>query len=198
MAYDKFTVLISTAVPLPIENVDTDQIIPARFLKATTREGFGDNLFRDWRYNADNTPKQDFILNNPIYSGKILVGGTNFGSGSSREHAAWAIYDYGFRCVVSSFFADIFRGNCINVGILPVQVSPTFLQKILSSIEADPNAKFEINLPDQTITNITTSEKESFDINGYKKNNILNGFDDIDYLQAMKSDIAAFAEARDM
>jgi len=198
MAYDKFTVLISTAVPLPIENVDTDQIIPARFLKATTREGFGDNLFRDWRYNADNTPKQDFILNNPIYSGKILVGGTNFGSGSSREHAAWAIYDYGFRCVVSSFFADIFRGNCINVGILPVQVSPTFLQKILSSIEADPNAKFEINLPDQTITNITTSEKESFDINGYKKNNILHGFDDIDYLQAMKSDIAAFAEARDM
>jgi len=198
MAYDKFTVLTSTAVPLPIENVDTDQIIPARFLKATTREGFGDNLFRDWRYNADDTPKQDFILNNPIYSGKILVGGTNFGSGSSREHAAWAIYDYGFRCVVSSFFADIFRGNCINVGILPVQVSPRFLQKILSSIEADPNAKFEINLPDQTITNITTSEKESFDINGYKKNNILNGFDDIDYLQAMKSDIAAFAEARDM
>lgn len=198
MAYDKFTVLTSTAVPLPIENVDTDQIIPARFLKATTREGFGDNLFRDWRYNADNTPKQDFILNNPIYSGKILVGGTNFGSGSSREHAAWAIYDYGFRCVVSSFFADIFRGNCINVGILPVQVSPTFLQKILSSIEADPHAKFEINLPDQTITNITTGEKESFDINGYKKNNILNGFDDIDYLQAMKSEIAAFAEARDM
>ena len=198
MAYDKFTVLTSTAVPLPIENVDTDQIIPARFLKATTREGFGDNLFRDWRYNADNTPKQDFILNNPIYSGKILVGGTNFGSGSSREHAAWAIYDYGFRCVVSSFFADIFRGNCINVGILPVQVSPIFLQKILTSIEADPNAKFEINLPDQTITNITTSEKESFDINGYKKNNILNGFDDIDYLQAMKSDIAVFAEARDM
>ena len=198
MAYDKFTVLTSTAVPLPIENVDTDQIIPARFLKATTREGFGDNLFRDWRYNADNTPKQDFILNNPIYSGKILVGGTNFGSGSSREHAAWAIYDYGFRSVVSSFFADIFRGNCINVGILPVQVSPAFLQKILASIEADPNAQFEISLPDQTITNITTGEKELFDINGYKKNNLLNGFDDIDYLQAMKSDIAAFAEARNM
>ena len=198
MAYDKFTVLTSTAVPLPIENVDTDQIIPARFLKATTREGFGDNLFRDWRYNADNTPKQDFILNNSIYSGKILVGGTNFGSGSSREHAAWAIYDYGFRCVVSSFFADIFRGNCINVGILPVQVSPVFLQKILASIEADPNAQFAISLPDQTITNITTGEKELFDINGYKKNNLLNGFDDIDYLQAMKSDIAAFAEARNM
>lgn len=198
MAYDKFTVLTSTAVPLPIENVDTDQIIPARFLKATTREGFGDNLFRDWRYNPDNTPRQDFILNNPIYSGKILVGGTNFGSGSSREHAAWAIYDYGFRSVVSSFFADIFRGNCINVGILPVQVSPAFLQKILASIEADPNAQFEISLPNQTITNITTGEKELFDINGYKKNNLLNGFDDIDYLQAMKSDIAAFAEARNM
>ena len=197
MAYDKFTVLKSTAVPLPIENVDTDQIIPARFLKATKREGFGDNLFRDWRYNADETPKQDFILNNPIYSGKILVGGRNFGSGSSREHAAWAIYDYGFRCVVSSFFADIFRGNCINVGILPVQVSAEFLEKILTSIEADPKAEFEINLQEQTITNIATSEKESFDINGYKKNNLLNGFDDIDYLQAMKAEIAAFATAKE-
>ena len=152
MAYDKFTVLTSSAVPLPIENVDTDQIIPARFLKATKREGFGDNLFRDWRYNPDNTPKQDFVLNNPIYSGKILVGGKNFGSGSSREHAAWAIYDYGFRCVVSSFFADIFRGNCINVGILPVQVSAGFLDKILTSIEADPKAEFEISLQEQTIT----------------------------------------------
>ena len=197
MAYDKFTVLKSTAVPLPIENVDTDQIIPARFLKATKREGFGDNLFRDWRYNADETPKQDFVLNNPIYSGKILVGGRNFGSGSSREHAAWAIYDYGFRCVVSSFFADIFRGNCINVGILPVQVSAEFLEKILTSIETNPKAEFEINLQEQTITNIATGEKESFDINGYKKNNLLNGFDDIDYLQAMKVEIAAFASARD-
>ena len=197
MAYDKFTVLKSTAVPLPIENVDTDQIIPARFLKATKREGFGDNLFRDWRYNADETPKQDFVLNNPIYSGKILVGGRNFGSGSSREHAAWAIYDYGFRCVVSSFFADIFRGNCINVGILPVQVSAEFLEKILTSIEADPKAEFEINLQEQTITNIATGEKESFDINGYKKNNLLNGFDDIDYLQAMKAEIAAFATAKE-
>ena len=197
MAYDKFTVLKSTAVPLPIENVDTDQIIPARFLKATKREGFGDNLFRDWRYNADETPKQDFVLNNPIYSGKILVGGRNFGSGSSREHAAWAIYDYGFRCVVSSFFADIFRGNCINVGILPVQVSAEFLDKILTSIEADPKAEFEISLDQQTITNITTGEQESFDINGYKKNNLLNGFDDIDYLQAMKAEIAAFATAKE-
>ena len=196
MAYDKFTVLKSTAVPLPIENVDTDQIIPARFLKATTRNGFGDNLFRDWRYNSDDTPKQDFILNNPIYSGKILVGGTNFGSGSSREHAAWAIYDYGFRCVVSSFFADIFRGNCINVGILPVQVSPAFLEKMFTSIEANPNAAFEVNLEAQTITNSTTGEVELFDINGYKKNNLLNGFDDIDYLQAMDTEIKAFAAAR--
>ncbi len=196
MAYDKFTVLKSTAVPLPIENVDTDQIIPARFLKATTRNGFGDNLFRDWRYNGDDTPKQDFILNNPIYSGKILVGGTNFGSGSSREHAAWAIYDYGFRCVVSSFFADIFRGNCINVGILPVQVSPAFLEKMFTSIEASPNAGFEVNLEAQSITNITTGEVELFDINGYKKNNLLNGFDDIDYLQAMDTEIKAFAAAR--
>ena len=197
MAYDKFTVLKSTAVPLPIENVDTDQIIPARFLKATKREGFGDNLFRDWRYNADETPKQDFILNNPVYSGKILIGGRNFGSGSSREHAAWAIYDYGFRCVVSSFFADIFRGNCINVGILPVQISAEFLDKILTSIETDPKAEFEISLQEQTITIITSGEKESFDINGYKKNNLLNGFDDIDYLQAMKAEIAAFATAKD-
>jgi len=134
MAYDKFNILTSTAVPLPIENVDTDQIIPARFLKATERVGFGDNLFRDWRYNADNTPKKDFVLNNPIYSGKILVGGKNFGSGSSREHAAWAIYDYGFRCVVSSFFADIFRNNCLNIGVLPVQISAEFADTIFAAI----------------------------------------------------------------
>jgi len=195
MAYDKFNTLTSTAVPLPIENVDTDQIIPARFLKATTREGFGDNLFRDWRYNADGTPTADFILNNPVYSGKILVGGTNFGSGSSREHAAWAIYDYGFRCVVSSFFADIFKNNAINMGILPVQVSPAFLEEIFAAIEADPNTKFEVSLPEQTIIIQATGEKESFDINGYKKNNLLNGYDDIDYLQAMKSEIATFAAA---
>ena len=196
MAYDKFTVVKSTAVPLPIENIDTDQIIPARFLKATKREGFGDNLFRDWRYNNDNTPKQDFVLNNPIYSGKILVGGTNFGSGSSREHAAWAIYDYGFRAVVSSFFADIFKGNAINIGILPVQVTPAFLEKIFTAIEADPKAEIEINLPDQTITIVASGEFESFDINGYKKHNLLNGFDDIDYLQAMKGEILEFAEAK--
>ncbi len=194
MAYDKFTVLTSTAVPMPIENVDTDQIIPARFLKATKREGFGDNLFRDWRYNADDTPKQDFVLNNPIYSGKILVGGKNFGSGSSREHAAWAIYDYGFRCVVSSFFADIFKGNALNIGILPVTVSPEFLNKIFTAIETDPNAQIEVNLPNQTITILATGEHESFVINGYKKHNMLNGFDDIDYLQAMGNDIRKFAE----
>ena len=194
MAYDKFTVLTSTAVPMPIENVDTDQIIPARFLKATERKGFGDSLFRDWRYNYDETPKEDFVLNNPIYSGKILVGGKNFGSGSSREHAAWAIYDYGFRAVVSSFFADIFKNNSINVGILPVQVSEEFLIKIFQAIEADPKAQFEISLPDQKITILATGEHESFYINGYKKHNLTNGFDDIDYLQAMKEDILSFAE----
>lgn len=193
MAYDPFKILTSSAVPMPIENVDTDQIIPARFLKATERKGFGDNLFRDWRYNADNTPKQDFVLNNPIYSGKILVGGKNFGSGSSREHAAWAIYDYGFRCVVSSFFADIFKNNSLNIGILPVTVSPEFLDKIFKAIEADPNAQLEVNLEAQTITILATGEKESFDINGYKKHNLMNGYDDIDYLQAMKEEIGSFA-----
>jgi 3-isopropylmalate/(R)-2-methylmalate dehydratase small subunit len=193
MAYDKFTVLHSPAVPMPIENVDTDQIIPARFLKATERKGFGDNLFRDWRYNADNTPKQDFILNNPIYSGKILVGGKNFGSGSSREHAAWAIYDYGFRCVVSSFFADIFKNNALNVGILPVRVSPVFLDKIFTAIEQDPATELEVNLPEQTLTILASGEQERFEINSYKKHNLLNGFDDIDYLQAMKEEIRAFA-----
>jgi len=193
MAYDKFTVLTSSAVPMPIENVDTDQIIPARFLKATERKGFGDNLFRDWRYNADNTPKRDFVLNNPIYTGKILVGGRNFGSGSSREHAAWAIYDYGFRCVVSSFFADIFKNNSLNIGILPVQVSPEFLDKIFLAIEADPHAELEVNLPDQTITILATGERESFEINSYKKHNLMNGYDDIDYLQSMKEEIQAFA-----
>lgn len=193
MAYDKFTILKSTAVPLPIENVDTDQIIPARFLKATERKGFGDNLFRDWRYNSDDSPKQDFILNDPTYTGKILVGGKNFGSGSSREHAAWAIYDYGFRCVVSSFFADIFRNNSINVGILPVQVSPEFLDKIFKNVIGDPSTELEVNLNDQTITILKTGDKESFVINGYKKHNLLNGFDDIDYLQSMKEEIGGFA-----
>ena len=194
MAYDKFTVLRSTAVPMPIENVDTDQIIPARFLKATKREGFGDNLFRDWRYESDNTPKKDFILNNPVYSGKILIGGKNFGSGSSREHAAWAIYDYGFRCVVSSFFADIFKNNSLNIGLLPVQVSADFLDKIFKAIEGDPKAEFEVNLPQQKITILSTGESESFAINTYKKDNMINGYDDIDYLQAMKNEIKTFSE----
>jgi len=194
MAYDKFTVLKSRAVPLPIENVDTDQIIPARFLKATKREGFGDNLFRDWRYITDDSPKQDFVLNNPIYSGKILVGGKNFGSGSSREHAAWAIYDYGFRCVVSSFFADIFKNNSMNIGILPVTVSEGFLEKIFRAIEADPATELEVNLPEQKISLLSTGESESFDINGYKKHNLINGFDDIDFLQDMKGEIMDFAQ----
>ena len=196
MAYDKFTALTSTAVPLPIENVDTDQIIPARFLKATERKGFGDNLFRDWRYQPDDTPIQDFVLNNPIYGGKILVGGKNFGSGSSREHAAWAIYDYGFRCVISSFFADIFRNNCLNIGVLPVQVSPAFLTQIFQAIEADPKAEFLVDLPAQTVTIIPTGAVESFDINAYKKENLQNGYDDIDYLVSMQDEIKTFASQR--
>lgn len=196
MAYDKFNVLKSTAVPLPIENVDTDQIIPARFLKATERKGFGDNLFRDWRYNTDDTPKEDFVLNNPLYGGKILVGGKNFGSGSSREHAAWAVYDYGFRCVISSFFADIFRNNCLNIGVLPVQVSAGFLNQIFEAIEKDPKAEFVVDLPAQKVTILSTGASESFEINDYKKDNMLNGFDDIDYLVNMADEIQDFAEAR--
>ena len=180
-------------MPLPLENVDTDQIIPARFLKATKREAFGDNLFRDWRYNNDNSPKESFVLNNPIYTGKILIGGKNFGSGSSREHAAWAVYDYGFRCVVSSFFADIFRGNCLNIGVLPVQVSAEFSEKIFNAIYDDPKTEIEVSLPNQTITILSTGAQESFEINSYKKDNMLNGFDDIDYLQNIKGDIETFA-----
>jgi 3-isopropylmalate/(R)-2-methylmalate dehydratase small subunit len=196
MAYDSFKILTSSCVPLPLENVDTDQIIPARFLKATKREGFGDNLFRDWRYNGDETPKADFVLNNPTYSGKILVAGRNFGSGSSREHAAWAIYDYGFRCVISSFFADIFRGNSLNIGILPVTVSPEFLDKIFTAIENDPKAEVKVDLPSQKVTISATGESESFDINGYKKHNMTNGFDDIDYLQSLKAEIGEFEKTR--
>lgn len=194
MAYDKFNILKSSAVPLPIENIDTDQIIPARFLKATERVGFGDNLFRDWRYNQDNILKSDFPLNDNRYSGKILVGGKNFGSGSSREHAAWAVYDYGFRCVVSSFFADIFRNNCLNIGVLPVQVSAEFLQKIFDVIESDSEAQLIIDLPKQTITIDSTGAFENFEINSYKKVNMLNGFDDIDYLMNIKDQIGEFAK----
>ncbi len=196
MAYDKFTILKSTAYPLPIENVDTDQIIPARFLKATERKGFGDNLFRDWRYNSDGSPKTDFVLNNPKYSGKILLGGKNFGSGSSREHAAWAVYDFGFRCVISSFFADIFKNNCLNVGVLPVQVSETFAQEIFDAIEKYPDTEIEVDLENQKVTLLATNRSESFEINGYKRDNMLNGFDDIDYLQNMQSDIEKFSKSR--
>ena len=194
MAYDKFNTLKSSAVPLPIENIDTDQIIPARFLKATERVGFDDNLFRDWRYNQDNSPKTEFPLNDSRYSGKILVGGKNFGSGSSREHAAWAVYDYGFRCVVSSFFADIFRNNCLNVGVLPVQVSAAFLEEIYAAIEKDTKTQLIIDLSTQSITIEATVESESFEINSYKKDNMLNGFDDIDYLMNIKEQIGEFAK----
>ena len=196
MAYDKFTKLMSTAVPLPIENVDTDQIIPARFLKATERKGFGDNLFRDWRFNQDNTPRKDFVLNNETYAGKILVGGKNFGSGSSREHAAWAIYDYGFRCVISSFFADIFKNNCLNIGVLPVQVSEAFLAEIFKAIEANPEVQITVDLEAQTVSLEGSETVESFDINSYKKENMKNGFDDIDYLLNLGDDIATFATQR--
>jgi 3-isopropylmalate/(R)-2-methylmalate dehydratase small subunit len=197
MAYDKFEVLTSTAYPLPIENVDTDQIIPARFLKATERKGFGDNFFRDWRYEADGTPKADFPLNKEIYAGsKILVGGKNFGSGSSREHAAWSVYDFGLRCVISSFFADIFRNNCLNVGVLPVQVSGDFADKLFDAIMADPKTEIKVDLPNQTVTLVATGESEKFEINGYKKQNMLNGFDDIDYLKNIENEITAFAENR--
>ncbi len=189
---EKFITLETTVVPLPVENVDTDQIIPARFLKATTRDGFGENLFRDWRYDKNNQPIASFVLNNPTYSGKILVGGKNFGSGSSREHAAWAIFDYGFRAVVSSFFADIFKNNALNNGLLPVQVSPDFLAKIFAAVEKDPKTKIHVDLEKQEITLLSTGEKESFDINPYKKTCLLNGYDDIDYLLSIKNDIEAY------
>ena len=193
MAYDKFTSIKSTCIPLPIENVDTDQIIPARFLKAIERKGFGDNLFRDWKYNLDNTPKKDFVLNNSLYKGKILVGGKNFGSGSSREHAAWSIYDYGFRCVISSFFADIFSANCLNVGVLPVQVSENFLNIIFENIYKKPSIELCVDLINQSVSIPELNISESFTINDYKKNNMLHGYDDIDYLMSMKNSITYFA-----
>ena len=191
---EKFTLLQSTAVPLPNEDIDTDQIIPARFLKATTREGFGDNLFRDWRYHPDGNQKADFILNNPIYKGAILVAGRNFGCGSSREHAAWAIADYGFKAVVSSFFADIFKGNALNNGLLPVTVSDSFLNKIFEAIENDPNAGLEINLENQSISISNSSEVEYFEMDPYKKICLLNGYDDIDFLLSQKTIISTFEE----
>ena len=191
MAKEKFTALKSKAVPIPSDNIDTDQIIPARFLKATTREGFGENLFRDWRYNSDNTPKADFPLNNAKYGGQILVAGKNFGCGSSREHAAWAIYDYGFRVVISSFFADIFKNNALNNALLPVQVSDSFLKKIFSAIEKDPGALFTVNLEQQKII-LEDGTTESFDINPYKKTCLMNGYDDIDYLLSLRDEIKHF------
>ena len=196
MPIKKFVTIESPIVPLPIENVDTDQIIPARFLKATTREGFGENLFRDWRYDKDNNPKADFVLNGEKYSGEILVAGKNFGSGSSREHAAWAIYDYGFKAVVSSFFADIFKNNALNNGLLPVQVSEEFLEKIFSEAEKNPTLKVRINLDNQEITILSTEEKENFEINAYKKECLLNGYDDIDYLLSLKDKIVAYEKSR--
>ncbi len=197
MAIEKFDILTSTCVPLPAENVDTDQIIPARFLKATSREGFGENLFRDWRYDKEGNPKRDFVLNNPKYSGKILVAGKNFGSGSSREHAAWAIFDYGFRVVVSSFFADIFKNNAMNNGLLPVQVSENFLKKILDAIEKDVATQLEVNLEKQQVTLLATGESESFAISPYKKLCFLNGYDDIDFLLSKKDKIIAFEQQRE-
>ncbi|MCB9303796.1 MAG: 3-isopropylmalate dehydratase small subunit [Lewinellaceae bacterium] len=192
----KFNTLISSAVPLPIEEVDTDQIIPARFLKATTREGFGDNLFCDWRYLPDGSPRPEFILNNPLYSGQILVAGRNFGCGSSREHAAWALADFGFLVVVSSFFADIFRGNALNNGLLPVQVSADFLHAIFSAIETNPKAAFEVDLERQTFTIISTGQSEHFEIDPYKKMCMINGYDDIDFLLSLKEKITAFEQTR--
>ncbi|EDM35982.1 3-isopropylmalate dehydratase, small subunit [Pedobacter sp. BAL39] len=192
----KFEKLTSAIVPLNIENIDTDQIIPARFLKATTREGFGENLFRDWRYNGDNTPKADFVLNNPTYSGKVLVAGKNFGCGSSREHAAWAIQDAGFDVVISSFFADIFKGNALNNGLLPIQVSEDFLAAIFAAVDKSHTAQLEVDLEQQTVTIADTGEQSSFEINPYKKSCLINGYDDIDFILNQKDLIEAFEKAR--
>jgi len=192
MAYEKFTQLTSSAYPLPVENVDTDQIIPARFLKAVERKGFGDNLFRDWRYDRSGQPKSDFVLNDPRYSGMILVAGKNFGSGSSREHAAWAIYDFGLRVVVSSFFADIFRNNALNNGILPVVISPVMLARVFQVIKDDPQAEFKTDLEKQEFTIVSTGESELFDISAYKKHCLLNGLDDIDFLVGLRNEIDQF------
>ncbi len=190
----KFDIITSTCVPLPLENVDTDQIIPARFLKATDKEGFGENLFRDWRYDKDGSPKADFVLNNPLYGGCILVAGKNFGSGSSREHAAWAIAGYGFRVVISSFFADIHKNNELNNFVLPVVVSESFLEELFDSISTDPKTEVEVNLPLQTVTNKSTGRRETFEINGYKKHCLMNGLDDIDYLIQIKDRIEGWEQ----
>jgi 3-isopropylmalate/(R)-2-methylmalate dehydratase small subunit len=192
----KFVRLTSAVVPLNIENIDTDQIIPARFLKATTREGFGENLFRDWRYNEDNTLKTDFVLNNPAYSGQVLVAGKNFGCGSSREHAAWAIQDSGFDVVISSFFADIFKGNALNNGLLPIQVSDDFLAAIFTAVSKNHRAELDVNLEEQTVTIVDTGEKTDFEINAYKKSCIINGYDDIDFILNQKHLIEVFEQSK--
>ncbi|RAK02126.1 3-isopropylmalate/(R)-2-methylmalate dehydratase small subunit [Larkinella arboricola] len=192
MSKETLDKLVSTAAPLPIENIDTDQIIPARFLKATTREGFGDNLFRDWRYTSDDTPKADFVLNDPTYAGaRILVAGKNFGMGSSREHAAWALHDYGFKVVISSFFADIFRNNALNNFVLPAQVSDAFLAEIFKAVEANPQTQITVDLVNQEII-LENGLKESFAINAYKKQCLMNGYDDIDYLLSLKEEIKQY------
>lgn len=196
MPVEKFSTIVSTCVPLPIENVDTDQIIPARFLKATSRQGFGENLFRDWRYDKNNQPKSDFVLNNKTWKGTILVAGKNFGSGSSREHAAWAIYDHGFRVVVSSFFADIFKNNALNNGLLPVQVSEGFLSVLLKEVQSKPSSEVKVDLEKQTITILETGNTESFDINTYKKTCLMNGYDDIDFLISIKDKIEKFEQQK--
>lgn len=192
----KFETLTSQVVPLPIENIDTDQIIPARFLKATTREGFGDNLFRDWRFDTDNQPKTDFVLNNPTYTGKILVAGKNFGCGSSREHAAWAIQDYGFDVVISSFFADIFKGNALNNGVLPIQVPEEFLGKIFELVQQNPNTEIIVDLEKQTVMLTETGDQFEFEINPYKKSCLINGYDDIDFILNQKDLIESFEANR--
>lgn len=189
---EKFTTIVSTCVPLPMENVDTDQIIPARFLKATSRDGFGDNLFRDWRFDSDGNPIKDFVLNNPTYTGCILVAGKNFGCGSSREHAAWAIHDYGFRVVISSFFADIHKNNELNNFVLPVVVSETFLSELFDSIASNPATEVRVDLPTQTVTNLANGKSEHFDINTYKKQCLSEGLDDIEYLLSKRADIEAW------
>ena len=193
---EKIEILRSTCIPLPIEDVDTDQIIPARFLKATTKENFGENLFRDWRYHNDGTPKKDFILNNPIDSGSILVAGKNFGCGSSREHAAWSLHDYGIRVVISSFFADIFKGNALNNGLLPITVDEAFLDQLFKQIEEDPKAEVEVSVPEQSVKIIASGDSRSFELDPYKKMCLINGYDDIDYLLSLKEKISAFEEAR--
>ena len=193
---EKFKRLLSRALPLPIENIDTDQIIPARFLKATNKQGFGENLFRDWRYRPDGTPNPEFILNDPAYEGKILLAGTNFGCGSSREHAAWAIADYGIKVVVSSYFADIFKGNALNNGLLPVQISEAFLSKLMQECKKDPETTIEVNLEEQYISLDGTSYSEDFEIDAYKKMCLMNGYDDIDYLLSKKAAIEAYEKER--